>query len=76
MRMNKNQAKFLQETLYDKYARNNELSSSNNLSKEEIEAIYKETFSMISQRLMSKFTKKQFVRITELEREKMNQLRN
>ena len=76
MQMNKNQAKFLQETLYDKYARNNELASSKDLSKDEIEAVYKETFSMISQRLLSKFTKKQFERISELEKEKMNQLRN
>ena len=76
MQMNKNQAKFLQETLYDKYARNNELTSSKGLSNDEIEAIYKETFSMISQQLLSKFTKKQFERISELEREKMNELRN
>ena len=75
MKMNKNQAKFLQETLYDKYARNNELTSSKDLSKDEIEAVYKETFSMISQRLLSKFTNKQFERISELEREKMNELR-
>jgi len=75
MQMNKNQTKFLQETLYDKYARNNELTSSQQLSKDEIEAIYKETFSMISQQLLSKFTKKQFERISELEREKMNELR-
>ena len=75
MQMNKNQAKFLQETLYDKYARNNELTSSKGISNDEIEAIYKETFSMISQQLLSKFTKKQFERISELEREKMNELR-
>ena len=76
MQMNKNQTKFLQETLYDKYARNNELTSSDDLSNDEIEAIYKETFSMISQQLLSKFTKKQFERISELEREKMNELSN
>jgi len=76
MLMNKKQAQFLQEILYDKYARNNELTSSKDLSKDEIEAVYKETFSMISQRLLSKFTKKQFERISRLEREKMNQLRN
>tara|TARA_Y100000991_G_scaffold49733_1_gene35913 strand:- start:855 stop:2759 length:1905 start_codon:yes stop_codon:yes gene_type:complete len=76
MQMNKNQAKFLQETLYDKYARNNEHTSSKGLSNDEIEAIYKETFSMISQQLLSKFTKKQFEKISELEREKMNELRN
>ena len=75
MQMNKNQAKFLQETLYDKYARNNELTSSKGLSNDEIQAIYKETFSMISQQLLSKFTKKQSERISELEREKMNELR-
>ncbi len=76
MQMNKNQAKFLQETLYDKYARNNELTSSKGLSNDEIEAIYKETFSMISQQLLSKFTKKQFEKISELEKEKINELRN
>ena len=76
MLMNKNQAKFLQEILYDKYARNNELTLSKNLSKDEIEAIYRETYSIISKQLMSKFTKKQFDRISELEKEKMNQLRN
>ena len=76
MLMNKNQAKFLQEILYDKYARNNELTSSKNLSKDEIDAIYRETYSIISKQLMSKFTKKQFDRISELEKEKMNQLRN
>ena len=32
-----------------------------------VEAIYKETFSMISQQLLSKFTKKQFEKIRELE---------
>jgi len=76
MLMNKKQAQFLQEILYDKYARNNELTLSKNLSKDEIEAIYKETYSIISKQLMSKFTKKQFDRISELEKEKMNQLRN
>ena len=76
MLMNKNQAKFLQEILYDKYARNNELTLSKDLSKDEIEAIYRETYSIISKQLMSKFTKKQFDRISELEKEKMNQLRN
>ena len=74
--MNKKQAQFLQEILYDKYARNNELTLSKNLSKDEIEAIYRETYSIISKQLMSKFTKKQFDRISELEKEKMNQLRN
>ena len=76
MLMNKKQAQFLQEILYDKYARNNELTLSKNLSKDEIEAIYRETYSIISKQLMSKFTKKQFDRISELEKEKMNQLRN
>ena len=76
MLMNKNQAQFLQEILYDKYARNNELTLSKDLSKDEIEAIYRETYSIISKQLMSKFTKKQFDRISELEKEKMNQLRN
>ena len=44
--------------------------------RDEIEAIYRETYSIISKQLMSKFTKKQFDRISELEKEKMNQLRN
>ena len=76
MLMNKNQTKFLQQVLYDKYARNNELTVGEKLSKEKIESIYKENFSIASQELMSKFTKKQFERITELERQKMNQIRN
>jgi hypothetical protein len=74
--MNKNQTKFLQQILYDKYARNNELTVGKKLSKEKIESIYKENFSIASQELTSKFTKKQFERITELERQKMNQIRN
>jgi len=76
MLMNKNQSLFLKEVLYDKYARNNELTVGKKLSKEKIESIYKENFSIASQELMSKFTKKQFERITELERQKMNQIRN
>jgi len=46
------------------------------VSKNEIDVIYKETFSIASSELMSKFTKKQFDEISELEREKMNTLRN
>ena len=76
MLMNKNQSLFLKEVLYDKYARNNELTAGKNLSKNEIDVIYKETFSIASSELMSKFTKKQFDEISELEREKMNTLRN
>ena len=70
MQMNKNQAKFLQETLYDKYARNNELASSKDLSRDEKKQSIKKLFLMISQRMLSKFTKKQFERISELEKKK------
>ena len=76
MMMNKNQALFLKKVLYDKYARNNEMTSGKNLSKNEIDVIYKETFSIASGELMSKFTKKQFEEISELEREKIKTLRN
>jgi hypothetical protein len=76
MMMNKNQLKFLQQVLYDKYARNNEMTAGKNLSKDQTETIYKENFSIASQELLSRFTKKQSERITELERQKMNQIRN
>ena len=76
MMMNKNQALFLKKVLYDKYARNNNLTAGKNLSKNEIDVIYKETFSIASGELMSKFTKKQFEEISELERKKINTLRN
>jgi hypothetical protein len=68
--------KFLQQVLYDKYARNNEMTAGKNLSKDQTETIYKENFSIASQELLSRFTKKQSERITELERQKMNQIRN
>jgi arylsulfatase A-like enzyme len=76
MMMNKNQLKFLQQVLYDKYARNNEMTAGNKLSKDQIEDVYKENFSIASQELLSRFTKKQFERISELESKKMKQLRN
>jgi hypothetical protein len=76
MMMNKNQLKFLQQVLYDKYARNNEMTAGNKLSKDQIEDVYKENFSIASQELLSRFTKKQFERISELESQKMKQLRN
>ena len=76
MMMNKNQLKFLQQVLYDKYARNNEMTAGKNLSKDQTETVYKENFSIASQELLSRFTKKQFERISELESQKMKQLRN
>lgn len=76
MMMNKNQLKFLQQALYDKYARNNEMTAGKNLSKDQTETVYKENFSIASQELLSRFTKKQFERISELESQKMKQLRN
>ena len=76
MMMNKNQLKFLQQVLYDKYARNNEMTAASKLSKDQTESVYKENFSIASQELLSRFTKKQFERISELESQKMKQLRN
>ena len=76
MMMNKNQLKFLQQALYDKYARNNEMTAGKNLSKDQTETVYKENFSIASQELLSRFTKKQFERISELESQKMKQLMN
>ena len=76
MMMNKNQLKFLQQVLYDKYARNNEMTAGKNLSKDQTETVYKENFSIASQELLSRFTKKQFERISELESQKIKQLRN
>ena len=76
MMMNKNQLKFLQQALYDKYARNNEMTAGKNLSKDQTETVYKENFSIASQELLSRFTKKQFERISELESQKIKQLRN
>ena len=76
MMMNKNQLKFLQQVLYDKYARNNEMTAGKKLSKDQTETVYKENFSIASQELLSRFTKKQFERISELESQKMKQLRN
>ena len=76
MMMNKNQLKFLQQALYDKYARNNEMTAGKKLSKDQTETVYKENFSIASQELLSRFTKKQFERISELESQKMKQLRN
>lgn len=76
MMMNKNQLKFLQQVLYNKYARNNEMTAGKKLSKDQTETVYKENFSIASQELLSRFTKKQFERISELESQKMKQLRN
>ena len=76
MMMNKNQLKFLQQALYDKYARNNEMTAGKNLSNDQTETVYKENFSIASQELLSRFTKKQFERISELESQKMKQLMN
>jgi hypothetical protein len=52
------------------------MTAGKNLSKDQTETIYKENFSIASQELLSRFTKKQSERITELERQKMNQIRN
>ena len=76
MLMNKKQATYLEQVLYEKYARNNELTASKDLTKDEVQIIYRETYSITSKELLSKFTKKQFEKIVELEKVKMKQLRN
>ena len=76
MLMNKKQATFLEKVLYEKYARNNELTASKDLTKDEVQIIYRETYSITSKELLRKFTKKQFEKIVELEKVKMKQLRN
>ena len=48
MLMNKKQAAFLEQLLYEKYARNNELTASKDLTKDEIQVIYRETYSITS----------------------------
>ena len=75
MLMNKKQATFLEQVLYEKYARNNELTASKDLTKDEVQIIYRETYSIASKELLSKFTKKQFDKIAELEKEKNKELR-
>jgi hypothetical protein len=75
MLMNKKQATFLEQALYEKYARNNELTASKDLTKDEVQIIYRETYSIASKELLSKFTKKQFDKIAELEKEKIKELR-
>jgi hypothetical protein len=74
MLMNKKQATFLEQVLYEKYARNNELTASKDLTKDEVQIIYRETYSIASKELLSKFTKKQFDKIAELEKEKIKEL--
>jgi iduronate 2-sulfatase len=76
MLMNKKQATYLEQVLYEKYARNNELTASKDLTKDEVQIIYRETYSITSKELLSKFTKKQFEKIVELEKVKMKQLIN
>ena len=76
MLMNKKQATYLEQVLYEKYARNNELTASKDLTKDEVQIIYRETYSITSKELLRKFTKKQFEKIKELEKEKMKKLRN
>ena len=76
MLMNKKQATYLEQVLYEKYARNNELTASKDLTKDEVQIIYRETYSITSKALLRKFTKKQFEKIKELEKEKMKKLRN
>jgi len=76
MLMNKKQATFLEQVLYEKYARNNELTASKDLTKDEVQIIYRETYSITSKELLRKFTKKQFEKIVELEKVKMKQLKN
>ena len=46
MLMNKNQKEFIIDVLYSKYARNNNLTADNNLTDNQKETIYKETFSL------------------------------
>lgn len=75
MLMNKKQATYLEQVLYEKYARNNELTASKDLTKDEVQIIYRKTYSITSKALLSKFTKKQFEKIKELEKEKMKELR-
>ena len=76
MLMNKKQATYLEQVLYEKYARNNEFTASKDLTKDEVQIIYRETYSITSKELLSKFTKKQFEKIVELEKVKMKQLIN
>ena len=73
--MNTKQATFLEQALYEKYARNNELTASKDLTKEEVQIIYRETYSIASKELLGKFTKKQFDKIAEIEKEKIKELR-
>ena len=59
MLMNKNQKEFIIDVLYSKYARNNNLTADNNLTDNQKESIYKETFSLTKDILLEKFTNKQ-----------------
>ena len=52
MLMNKNQKEFIIDVLYSKYARNNNLTADNNLTDNQKETIYKETFSLIKDILL------------------------
>ena len=72
MLMNKNQKEFIIDVLYSKYARNNNLTTNNNLTDNQIETIYKETFSLIKDILLEKFTKKQVDSILKYESEKLS----
>jgi GH35 family endo-1,4-beta-xylanase len=72
MLMNKNQKEFIIDVLYSKYARNNNLTANNNLTDNQIETIYKETFSVIKDILLEKFTKKQVDSILKYESEKLS----
>ena len=72
MLMNKNQKEFIIDVLYSKYARNNNLTADNNLTDNQKETIYKETFSLIKDILLEKFTKKQVDSILKYESEKLS----
>ena len=72
MLMNKNQKEFIIDVFYSKSARNNNLTADNNLTDNQKETIYKETFSLIKDILLKKFTKKQVDSILKYESEKLS----
>ena len=72
MLMNKNQKEFIIDVFYSKYARNNNLTADNNLTDNQKESIYKETFSLTKDILLEKFTKKQVDSILKYESEKLS----
>lgn len=75
MKLKSDEISALKEILYEKYNTNAQKTNGANLTKEEKQEVYKQTFANSRLALLKVFSNKQLLQINQLEREKQKELR-